>query len=130
MAGKIFTEKDWKSELKNGAEVFYRSIHKALDLPSCGRFDSGKFERTDKDQPRSSCIWGIGAIAAETCEKYCDGVVGDGTFDQLQHYLYDEYETKNMGDSGTWCVWVCQCISHCDVCIFETYFFKEIEEIQ
>ena len=34
MAGKIFTEKDWKSELKNGGRSFYRSIHKALDLPS------------------------------------------------------------------------------------------------
>ena len=72
------------------AEVSTGPFTKRWIYLPCGRFDSGKFERTDKDQPRSSCIWGIGAIAAETCEKYCDGVVGDGTFNQLQHYLYDE----------------------------------------
>lgn len=34
MAGKLFTDKDWKSELKNGGRSLYRSIHKALDIPS------------------------------------------------------------------------------------------------
>nr|WP_317379106.1 AarF/UbiB family protein [uncultured Faecalimonas sp.] len=34
MAGKILTDQDWKKELKNSGKSLYRSIHKALDLPS------------------------------------------------------------------------------------------------
>lgn len=34
LAGKMLEEQDWKTELKNSGRSMYRSIHKALDLPS------------------------------------------------------------------------------------------------
>lgn len=34
MAGKILKEKDWKQELKNSGKTIYRSLHKAINIPS------------------------------------------------------------------------------------------------
>ncbi len=51
---------------------------------------------------------------------------GDGTSDQFQYYLYDRYEAKAVGDPGVGSTGVYQCVYHCDVCVFETLFFKKI----
>jgi len=34
MAGKMLREKDWKQELKNSGKTIYRSLHKAMNIPS------------------------------------------------------------------------------------------------
>lgn len=34
MAGKILEEKDWKKEIKDGGKNLYRSVHKAISIPS------------------------------------------------------------------------------------------------
>ena len=65
------------------------------------------------------------AFAAAGAE-YCDGAVGDGTSDQFQYYLYNGYEAEDMGNSSAWSIWISDCIWNCNVCIFETYFFKEV----
>ena len=67
------------------------------------------------------------AFAAAGAE-YCDGAVGDGTSDQFQHYLYNQYAAKVVGDSGNWCVWISDGLCHCNVCFYQTYLFKKINK--
>ena len=52
--------------------------------------------------------------------------MGDGTSDQFQHYLYNQYAAKVVGDSGNRCVWISDGSGDNDLCFCETYFLKKV----
>ena len=124
MKESFLTKEQWKKEIKNDAKRLYRSLHKAMDIPSLA---ADILQGHMKGQTRVNLDLHT-SDAQEVGAEYCNGAVGDGTSDQFQHYLYNQYAAKVVGDSGNRCVWISDGICYCNVCFYQTYLFKKINK--
>ena len=98
MKESFLTKEQWKKEIKNDAKRLYRSLHKAMDIPSLAAdILQGHMKgqtRVNLDLHTSDELSGL---LRRLVRNIVMGLWVMATSDQFQHYLYNQYAAKGCG---------------------------------
>lgn len=54
--------------------------------------------------------------------------MGNGSFNQFEYYLHDQYAAEAVGNTCNWSYWLPAGICDCTLCIYKTLFVEKIIE--